>query len=87
MNVEANMEILKYSKGTKRGSTTRIICEACPKGTDVLDVGCASGYLGEELRNKGCSVWGVDSDNFALDSVPSGIYQETVELDLNCIDF
>jgi len=77
--------VLKYSKGTKPGGTNSVIVEACPKGTDVLDVGCASGYLGEELKRRGCRMWGVDSDRFALDNIPDGVYEEVLELDLNLI--
>jgi len=83
MDNELNSKVLKYSKGTKPGGTTSVILGACPKGTDVLDVGCASGYLGEELHSLGCRVWGVDSDKFALDNVAQGTYEETLELDLN----
>jgi len=80
---ESNSKALKYSKGTKPGGTTSAILGACPKGTDVLDVGCASGYLGEELHNFGCRVWGVDSDKLALGNIPRGAYEETLDLDLN----
>ena len=83
MNDEFDSKVLKYSKGTKPGGTNSVILKACPKGTDVLDVGCASGYLGEELHNLGCKVWGVDSDKFALGNIPKGTYEETLELDLN----
>ena len=31
-----------------------------PAGARVLDIGCASGYLGQEARKKGCRVWGID---------------------------
>jgi SAM-dependent methyltransferase len=31
-------------------------------GWRVLDIGCASGYLAEKLKEKGCRVWGVEID-------------------------
>ena len=80
-----NSNPLKYQKGTKRGSSTNIVVGACPVNSDVLDVGCASGYLGDELKRKGCQIWGVDNDRIALASIPNGIYEEVRELDLNSV--
>ena len=37
---------LRYHLGVRQGGTHRVICGLCPSGVDVLDVGCASGYLG-----------------------------------------
>ena len=85
MDDEFNAKNLKYSKGIKPGGTSSVIVGACPKGTDVLDVGCASGYLGADLRSRGCRVWGVDADRFALENVVRGAYEETLELDLNLL--
>jgi SAM-dependent methyltransferase len=33
-----------------------------PAGSRVLDVGCAKGYLAQELTRKGCVVYGIDLD-------------------------
>ncbi|KKQ23819.1 MAG: hypothetical protein A3G45_02140 [Candidatus Staskawiczbacteria bacterium RIFCSPLOWO2_12_FULL_37_15] len=33
-----------------------------PKGTRVLDLGCAAGEFIAELKKRGCEVWGVDFD-------------------------
>jgi 2-polyprenyl-3-methyl-5-hydroxy-6-metoxy-1,4-benzoquinol methylase len=85
MDDKFDPKVLKYSKGTKPGGTNSVIVGACPTGTEVLDVGCASGYLGEELQRLGCKIWGVDSDKFALDNIAAGTYEETLELDLNQI--
>lgn len=35
--------------------------EAVEQGSNVLDVGCASGFLGKALKEKGCRVSGVDA--------------------------
>jgi 2-polyprenyl-3-methyl-5-hydroxy-6-metoxy-1,4-benzoquinol methylase len=32
-----------------------------PSGARVLDVGCGSGVLGERMRARGCTVWGIDA--------------------------
>jgi 2-polyprenyl-3-methyl-5-hydroxy-6-metoxy-1,4-benzoquinol methylase len=77
---------LRYHMGVRRGGTHRLICDLCPSGADILDVGCASGYLGLELNERGCRVWGVDVDRRALQSVPSDSYEDIREIDLNAIE-
>jgi 2-polyprenyl-3-methyl-5-hydroxy-6-metoxy-1,4-benzoquinol methylase len=77
---------LRYHLGVRQGGTHRVICGLCPSGVDVLDVGCASGYLGLKLSERGCRVWGVDLDSRALQSVPCGSYEEVRELDLNAAE-
>jgi 2-polyprenyl-3-methyl-5-hydroxy-6-metoxy-1,4-benzoquinol methylase len=53
-------------------------------GTDrrVLDVGCATGYLGEALAAQGCTVTGVEYDPKAAAAAREHI-EEVVEADLN----
>lgn len=34
--------------------------EMIEKGSKVLDIGCATGYIDRELKKKGCEVWGTD---------------------------
>ena len=46
----------------------RMMVEAVPPGTRVLDVGCAAGYLAAPLAAAGCRVTGVESDAAAADS-------------------
>ncbi len=77
--------VLKYQKGIRSGSSTNVIIGQCRSNSDVLDVGCASGYLGVELNKIGCRTWGVDIDRFALTSIPDGIYSEITEMDLNLL--
>lgn len=38
------------------------LLEGVPDRARVLDVGCASGYLAAALRERGCTVWGVEPD-------------------------
>ncbi len=46
-----------------KNSTLTKIIDLVDKGTNVLDVGCSSGYIGSYLvKNKGCTVWGVEID-------------------------
>jgi len=40
----------------------RLVLEAVPDGARVLDVGCASGYLAQRMKQHGCVVTGVEPD-------------------------
>jgi 2-polyprenyl-3-methyl-5-hydroxy-6-metoxy-1,4-benzoquinol methylase len=41
-------------------SAHTLALERVPAGVRVLDIGCAGGYLGEMLRDRGCRVAGID---------------------------
>jgi len=41
-------------------STHTLALERIPGGSRVLDIGCAGGYLGQRLRQRGCHVTGLD---------------------------
>lgn len=60
---------LKYNFSSDPNGTHMLIAGQVSSGSKVLDVGCASGYLGEFLiKNKNCEVWGIelDSESFRL---------------------
>jgi methionine biosynthesis protein MetW len=40
----------------------RLVLAAVPDGARVLDVGCATGYLAAALRERGCTVVGIEAD-------------------------
>lgn len=40
--------------------THMLVYEEIEKGSKVLDVGCATGYFAEKLKEKRCKVWGVE---------------------------
>ena len=50
-----------YSAKFSFASTHRKTLELIPPGARVLDLGCAGGYVGAELRRRGCYVVGVDA--------------------------
>jgi len=45
-----------------RYSSHEKIINLVPKGSKVLDIGCASGYLASQLNKKDCIVYGIDND-------------------------
>ena len=55
---------LKYNFSSDPIGTHMLIAEQVLSKSKVLDIGCASGYIGEFLvMNKGCEVWGIEPDN------------------------
>lgn len=57
-------------------------------GTKVLDVGCATGLLGEYLaKEKECQIVGVDNDKELISAARAkGCYIELLQVDLNTAD-
>lgn len=52
-----------YNFSTEKTGTHMLLLSEVPAGSRVLDVGCASGYLGDYLiREKQCEVWGIEPD-------------------------
>lgn len=43
-----------------------VVREKIREDSDVLDLGCASGYFAKELLQKNCRVWGIDADKGAI---------------------
>lgn len=70
---------IHYSPKLGYKSSHSIPIDSIPNGARVLDIGCAGGYVGVELRKKGCKVTG-------MDAYPLGVGVELdhfVQLDLN----
>lgn len=57
---------MKYRLNTDYYSTHAIIERSIKSNSDVLDVGCASGYFAQLLKQKNCKVWGLDNDEKSL---------------------
>lgn len=47
-----------------------LLLAAVPDGSRVLDVGCASGYLGRILQQQGCTLTGIEADAEAAATAP-----------------
>ncbi len=64
------------------------VCENIEKNQKVLDVGCATGYLGEILKNNfDVDVVGVDNQDYHLDKARKrNVYSDLIKLDLNSFD-
>ena len=79
------VRVPQYRLDARPGGTHQVILSLIPENCAVLDVGCASGYLGVELARRGCRVWGVDTDRRALAAIPDGAYERVAQADLNTL--
>jgi SAM-dependent methyltransferase len=70
-----------YRRNHAARGTHEVLLSLVQRRTDVLDVGCASGYLGSDLAAIGCRVWGVDVDADAVAATPP-TYEDAKVLDL-----
>lgn len=69
-----------------RGSTQNVVLGLVPDGSRVLDLGCASGYLGDQLKQRQCEVWGMDIDINSIRNIPTGVYSSVYSVDLDTVD-
>jgi 2-polyprenyl-3-methyl-5-hydroxy-6-metoxy-1,4-benzoquinol methylase len=75
----------RYRRNTHRYGTHEVILGHVPAGSTVLDVGCATGYLGAALAAHGCRAWGLDQDAGAV-LVAKPWYEEVRAIDLEECD-
>ncbi len=62
--------------------THRLVYDLIEKNTKVLDLGCATGYFGNELANKFVELYGVDVDSVAV-KLAKKYYKCVIQSDLN----
>lgn len=76
--------VKKYERARKLPlySSLYVIRVLCGQDKDILDVGCASGYLGKLLLSRNNKVYGVDGNSDAI-AVAKKIYHDALCLDLN----
>lgn len=84
--VSTTRQATRYRLDLRKGGTQATLLGLVPPGTTVLDLGCASGYLGEQLRHRGCEVYGIDIDRSAVAAAPPGTYAALAIVDLNEFD-
>jgi 2-polyprenyl-3-methyl-5-hydroxy-6-metoxy-1,4-benzoquinol methylase len=75
----------RYRRNYARRGTHETLLAFVPAGVDVLDVGCATGYLGTTLMERGCRVWGVEVDAAAAHEARRR-YEDVATLDLDVTD-
>jgi methionine biosynthesis protein MetW len=76
-----------YSYSDAGGGTHRTLVSLIDPGIRVLDVGCASGYLGAALHHeKACRVWGIDVDPASVEAARARGYEDVVQADLDAPD-
>lgn len=75
----------RYRRNYAKRGTHETLLSLVPPRVGVLDVGCATGYLGSTLIERGCRVWGVEADADAAREA-SRLYEEVATLDLDVTD-
>ena len=73
----------------KENSPWWYVCENIEGNQKVLDVGCATGYLGNILKNNfdNIDIVGIDNQDFHLDKAKKlNIYSNLIKLDLNSFE-
>jgi len=71
-----------YARNYARRGTHELVLRLVPTDSRVLDVGCASGYLGAALIERGCRMWGVEQDPVAAREA-AVLYEDVATLDLD----
>lgn len=87
-DAHAVTESLKYTSFDDRpGSTHNLVVSLVPPGSRVLEVGCATGYMSEVLRDRlGCTVVGVELSPGAA-ALAEGRTERVVVGDAETIDW
>lgn len=75
-------ESSRYRRNPHRYGAHEIVLRSVPAESTVLDVGCATGYLGMALDARGCRCWGLDRDAAAV-AVAEPWYEEVCAIDLD----
>ena len=83
-NDKYNQDMIDWEYSGPREVVSAFLPHASRKGIKILDAGCGSGLVGEELSKEGYSIiHGADIAAKLMNSIPAGIYQELQNIDLN----
>ncbi len=83
-NDKYNQDMIDWKYSGPREVVSAFLPHAINKGIKILDAGCGSGLVGEELSKEGYSIiHGADIAAKLMNSIPAGIYQELHNIDLN----
>ncbi|MFA6105025.1 MAG: class I SAM-dependent methyltransferase [Patescibacteria group bacterium] len=75
-----SVEQLKYNFSDDQTGVHRLILDRIPPNSRVLDVGCATGYLGQRLVLSGCEVWGIEPDKTSYEHALNKGYKNIINL-------
>ena len=83
-NDQYNQDMIDWKYSGPREVVSAFLPHASNKGIKILDAGCGSGLVGEELSKEGYSIiHGADIAAKLMNSIPAGIYHELHNIDLN----
>ena len=83
-NDKYNQDMIDWEYSGPREVVSAFLPHASNKGIKILDAGCGSGLVGEELSKEGYSIiYGADIAAKLMNSIPAGIYHELHNIDLN----
>ena len=83
-NDKYNQDMIDWKYSGPKEVVSTFLPHAPNKGIKILDAGCGSGLVGEELSKEGYSIiHGADIAAKLMNSIPAGIYQELHNIDLN----
>ncbi|AQR97836.1 methyltransferase domain-containing protein [Clostridium saccharoperbutylacetonicum] len=69
---------------TKGLNNVYLLSKEVKENSVVLDIGCAQGRFGKTLKEMGCSIYGIDIDEKAVEyAKKSGYYDEILIMDIN----
>lgn len=87
-SLEMEESIFKYDTEvdlSQRNSSHTLLVELTGENKIVLDVGCATGYLGKALVQRGCRVVGIEANACAA-ALASRFYEAVLVADLDQVD-
>ena len=83
-NDKYNQDMIDWEYSGPREVVSAFLPHASNKGIKILDAGCGSGLVGEELSKVGYSIiHGADIAAKLMNAIPAGIYHELHNIDLN----
>ena len=83
-NDKYNQDMIDWEYSGPREVVSAFLPHASRKGIKILDAGCGSGLVGEELSKEGYSIiHGADIAAKLMNSIPAGLYHELHNIDLN----
>ena len=83
-NDKYNQDMIDWKYSGPKEVVSAFLPHAINKGIKILDAGCGSGLVGEELSKEGYSIiHGADIAAKLMNSIPAGLYHELHNIDLN----